>query len=65
MRSLPTPAPLPAAPRQLSIPFDSRRHRGMSPSERRTALVRLIGPLLEAAGVAARNVSTIVRQPGC
>ena len=53
MRSLPTPALPPAAPRQLSIPFDSGRLRGMSPSERRTALVRLTGLLLEATGVAA------------
>ena len=52
MRSLPTPALLPAA-RQLSIPFDSGRLRGMNPSERSTALVRLTGLLLEAAGVAA------------
>ena len=53
MRSLPTPALLPRAPRQLSIPFDSGRLRGLSPSERRTALVRLTGLLLEATGVAA------------
>ena len=53
MRSLPTPAQPPAAPRQLSIPFDSGRLRGMSPSERSTALVRLASLLLEAAGAAA------------
>jgi hypothetical protein len=35
------------------MPFDSRRLRGMSPSERRTALARLASLLLEAAGVAA------------
>ena len=51
MRSLPTPA-LPAASRQLSIPFDSGRLRGISPSDRRTALARLTCLLLEAAGVA-------------
>ena len=52
MRNLPTRAlPFPA-PRQLSMPFDSKRLRGMSPSERRTALVGLAGLLLEAAGVA-------------
>ena len=51
MRSLPTPA-LPAAPRQLSIPFDSGRLRGISTSDRRTALARLTCLLLEAAGVA-------------
>jgi hypothetical protein len=53
MRSLPTPALLPAAPRQLSIPFDPGRLRGMSPSERSTALARLAGLLLEVTGVAA------------
>jgi len=51
MRSLPTPA-LPAAPRQLSIPFDSGRLRGISTSDRRTALARLTCLLLDAAGVA-------------
>jgi hypothetical protein len=52
MKNLPTPVPSPPAPRQLSMPFDSKRLRGMSPSERRTALVGLAGLLLEAAGVA-------------
>jgi hypothetical protein len=55
MRSLPTPAPPPTAPRQLSIPFASGRLQGMSPSERRTALARLASLLLEAAGVAAEE----------
>ena len=55
MRNLPTPAPPVPTPRQLSIPFDSVRLRGMSPSERRTALARLAGLLLEAAGVAAQE----------
>ena len=53
MRSPPTPALSSAAPRQLSIPFDSGRLRGMSPSERSTVLARLASLLLEAAGVAA------------
>jgi hypothetical protein len=35
------------------MPFESRRLRGMSPSERRAALARLASLLLEAAGVAA------------
>jgi hypothetical protein len=52
MRSLPTPLPS-AAPRQLNIPFDSGRLRGMSPPERRIALARLASLLLEAADVAA------------
>jgi hypothetical protein len=53
MRSPPTPALPPAASRQLSMPFDSGRLRGMSPSERRIALSRLASLLLEAGGVAA------------
>jgi hypothetical protein len=52
MKNLPTRALPPLAIRQLSMPFDSKRLRGMSPSERRTALVGLAGLLLEAAGVA-------------
>jgi hypothetical protein len=52
MWNLPTPVLSSAAPRQLSIPFDSARLRGMDPSERRTVLVRLASLLLEAAGVA-------------
>jgi hypothetical protein len=52
MSNLPTPALSSAAPRQLSIPFDSTRLRGMDPSERRAVLVRLASLLLEAAGVA-------------
>jgi hypothetical protein len=53
MKMLPPPAvPLPA-PQQLSIAFDSARLRGMTPTERRIALVRLASLLLEAANVAA------------
>lgn len=52
MRNLPTSTLPSPALRQLSMPFDSKRLRGMSPSERRTALVGLAGLLLEAAGVA-------------
>lgn len=54
MRSLPT-LPLPVAPRQLSIPFDSAKLRGISASDRRVALARLARLLLEAAGVAAEE----------
>jgi hypothetical protein len=54
MRSLPL-LPLPAAPRQLSIPFNSRELRGISTSDRRMALARLARLLLEAAGVAAEE----------
>jgi hypothetical protein len=53
MRNLPTLAASSATPRQLSIPFDSARLRGMSPSERSTILVRLASVLLEAAGAAS------------
>ena len=52
MKSPPTSALPPTAPRQLSIPFDSARLRGMSPSDRSTVLTRLASVLLEAAGVA-------------
>jgi hypothetical protein len=52
MRNLPTSTLPSPAPRQLSMLFDSKRLRGMSPSERRTALVGLASLLLEAAGVA-------------
>jgi len=48
-----TPMLLLAAPRQLCIPLDSARLRGMSPTERRISLARLAGLLLEAAGVTA------------
>lgn len=54
MRSLPI-LPQPAAPRQLIIPFDSGRLRGVSDSDRRMALTRLTRLLLEAAGVAAEE----------
>jgi hypothetical protein len=42
-------------PRQLSMPFDSGRLRGISPSDRRTALTRLTRLLLEAAGGATEE----------
>ena len=42
-------------PRQLSIPFDSAKLRGMSPSERRAAVTRLASVLSEAANVAAEE----------
>jgi hypothetical protein len=55
MRNSPAPAVLSAAPRQLSIPFDSARPRGVTPSERRAALARLASLLLEAADIAAEE----------
>jgi hypothetical protein len=41
MRNLPIPALPSKPPRQLSMALDSVSLRGMSPSERRTALARL------------------------
>ena len=55
MKNSSVPAVLSAAPRQLSIPFDSARLRGMSPSDRRAALARLASLLLEAANIAAEE----------
>jgi hypothetical protein len=52
MRNSPAPQVLPAAPRQISTPFDSTGLRGMTASERRVALARLAGLLLEAADIA-------------
>lgn len=51
MRNLPVPALPSMMQRQLSIPLDSGRLRGMSTSERRTVLTRLASLLMEAAGV--------------
>ena len=53
MKSRPTSMLLSAAPRQLSMPFDSARLRGMTPAERRISLARLASLLLEAAGITA------------
>jgi hypothetical protein len=46
----PSPTPL-----QLSLAFDPVRLRGLSPTERRTAIDLLASLLLEAGGVAARE----------
>jgi len=51
MKPLPTPTLPSTAPRQLSMALDSVKLRGLSPPERRTALVRLASLLMEAAGV--------------
>ena len=53
MKSRPTSMLLSVAPRQLSMPFDSARLRGMTPAERRISLARLASLLLEAAGITA------------
>jgi hypothetical protein len=50
MRNSPTSGELSAAPRQLSIPFDSTGLGGMTPSERRLASL-----LLEASDIAAEE----------
>ena len=55
MRNSSALAVLSAAPRQLSIAFDSARLRGMSPAERRVAIARLASLLLEAANIAAEE----------
>jgi len=55
MKTPPTSTPLSAAPRQLSMPFDSARLRGMTPVERRISLARLASLLLQAAGIAIRE----------
>jgi hypothetical protein len=55
MRRQPSPTPPSVDPRQLSIPLDSERLRGISSSDRRTALARLARLLSEAAGVAAEE----------
>jgi hypothetical protein len=51
VQTQPTPMLLSAAPRQLCIPLDSARLRGMTAAERRISLARLASLLLEAAGV--------------
>ena len=55
MKNSTAPAVLSAAPRQLSIPFDSARFRGMSLSERRAAVTWLASLLVEAANSAAEE----------
>jgi hypothetical protein len=44
-----------AAPRQLCMPLDSVRLRGLSPSERKEIVLRLARLLLEAGGVPMRE----------
>ncbi len=43
----------PSAPRQLNVPLDPVKLRGMTPIERSMAVALLACLLLEAAGVAA------------
>jgi hypothetical protein len=49
MRNLPAPAPRYTGLRQLSLVLDSVSVRGMTPSERRAVLDRLVELLLQAA----------------
>jgi hypothetical protein len=55
MRNSPALGVLSAAPRQLSIPFDSTGLRGMTPSERRVALARLASLIMEATDIAVEE----------
>jgi hypothetical protein len=45
------------APRQLDLVLDNVRFRGMTPAERRAVLRAMARLLLEAGGVATREVS--------
>jgi hypothetical protein len=55
MKNSPAPVVLSAAPRQLSIAFDSTSLRGMTPLERRVAVARLARLILEAADIAVEE----------
>ena len=51
-----TPQIVPASPRpprQLSMPLDSVKLRGMDPCQRATVVARLASLLMEAAGIVA------------
>ena len=49
MKLLPTIPGLPSEPRQLSMPLDTPKLRGLSQTEREAVIVALGGLLLEAA----------------
>lgn len=53
---LPAPA-TPAAPRQLSIVFETRALQGMSPYQRANAVTQLTILLLQAAGIQTQEAS--------
>jgi hypothetical protein len=57
MRKLPLPVLPSTHPRQLSMALDAATLRGVSPSERRTALTQLAIILMEAAGVVTEERS--------
>ncbi len=49
------PRTKPPTPKQLLMPLDSVRLRGMSPSDRREAVARLANLLMEAAAEGERD----------
>ena len=49
MKLLPTMPGMPSEPRQLSMPLDTQKLRGLSLTEREAAVGALAGLLLEAA----------------
>lgn len=51
MKALPPPSKLPVLMRQLGMPLDSLKLRGLSPSERSVVVARLATLLMAAAGV--------------
>ena len=55
MKTLPALPNLPSGPRQLTIPLDAPKLRGMSRKERNAVLGALAGLMLEAANVPARE----------
>jgi hypothetical protein len=55
MKALPLPSKLPVLVRQLSMPLDSLKLRGLSPSERSIVVVRLATLLMAAEGVATEE----------
>lgn len=52
MKALPPPLTLLTPTRQLSMPLDMPELRGLSPTERNSAVARLATLLIAAAGVA-------------
>ena len=50
-------SPVPAAPRQLSIVFETLALQGMSPGQRANAVTQLAILLLQAAGVQTQGAS--------
>lgn len=55
MRTLPPPTRSLVIVRQLSMPLDSQKLNGLSPSQRSIVIARLAGVLMAAAGVAKES----------